>query len=294
MVDPDQVFLVLSIKALHLRIEDGYQELEPGKALSLFDGLDRMARSDVRHFVAETRLSSFPLYRMDDQEVFALVRECIRDGRLVAVQKGSAKVQAPSAAAEQRHLVRAIEASTRGRLNHRGRRYKLVVDVGLAQVPGRDEYVVLSRDSAQQILTEMASDPSTPADLAPLLAQAHDKLTKDWRPPMRPDGLVMLLKDITPRTVSPIQEPAITPSQMKALLERTWYEILLVDEIGQPISGVELRLMIQGDSQIGKTGKDGRLRFENLPRGEAKAGFVDPPAVLALLSKRWSDDRPDD
>jgi hypothetical protein len=217
--DDEEVMLVPSVRALRLRFEGGYQVVDSRKALWLFDNLDRTGQRDVRFFAAEARLTSFSHHMMDDQKVFALVRACIRDGRLVGIRRARSKVANASATVEHRRLVNAIDQHTRGRLIHQGRRYKLAADVDVDKVSGRNEYVVLPRATAAQVLTEIASEPGTAADLPPLLAEARAKLTKDWRAPLQPDGLVMLRKDISPRTVSVVHEPAITPSEMKAIVD---------------------------------------------------------------------------
>jgi hypothetical protein len=62
---------------------------------------------------------------------------------------------------------------------------------------------------------------------ADLLKQASDKLTKDWSPPSQPDGLI-LLRRIPVQTAAPKDTgPAITPSQMKALMEEKQDDFVL-------------------------------------------------------------------
>jgi hypothetical protein len=293
--DDDQVVLVSSIKAMTLRLERAFQEVDRHQARWLFDGMDRLSRSGLRGFLSEARLSSFPVSSLDDHEICELVRQCIADGRVVAVRKRRGESgRATDATGEQRHLVRAVEALTRGRLEQGGRRYKLVADADLAAMPGRNEYVVLSRDVAQRVLDDAARAPGTTADLGALLAQARSTLSKDWQPPVGPDGMVLLRKEIGARTVSVIEEPAISPSRMRKLMDRTWYEVSLVDEIGEAISGVELRIEIDGELYNGKTDAEGKLRLANAIRGEAKVRLVEPQAVLDLLDERWAEDRPED
>jgi hypothetical protein len=63
---------------------------------------------------------------------------------------------------------------------------------------------------------------------ADLLKQASDKLTKDWSPPSQPDGLILLRRIFTPQAATSNNEPAITPSQLRAMMEKprwrsTWW-----------------------------------------------------------------------
>ena len=76
------------------------------------------------------------------------------------------------ATTEQRRLVRNIERQTRGHLNFSGRQYKLVVDVDVARVPGRNSYEVAGRDEALRVLDGLAKEAGVASDLGTLLAQA--------------------------------------------------------------------------------------------------------------------------
>jgi hypothetical protein len=293
--DDEQVVLVPSIEALSLRSEGTCQEVDRHQARWIFDRMDRWNAFGLRGFVSEARLSSFPVSSLDDRKVFELVRQSIADGRVVAVRKRRGTGNgAADAVGEQRRIVRAIEAITRGRLEQGGRLYKLVADADLAAVPGRNGYAVLSRDAAQRVLDEAAQAPGAAAGLATLLAEARGKLSKDWRAPAAPDGLLLLRKETAPRAASATEEPAISPSRMRKLMDRTWYEVWLVDEIGEPISDVEFVVDVDGDGYGGKTDAEGRLRVADAVRGEARARFANSQAVLELLDRRWAEDRTED
>jgi hypothetical protein len=218
--DDDPVILMPSIRALQAKVEEGYQAVDSRQAVRMLDGMDRFSRSQLRTFVAEARLSSFPVYSLDDHKLKALVRSCIQDGRVVAVQKGSAKTQAPGATVEHRRLVKAIDQKTHGRLHYGGRKYKLVSDIDLTKLPGRNSYDVVRQTEAKHILSTLATLPTTPADLAPLIDQAKDRLSTDWQPPFtEPSGLIMLRSSYAGYRVNLNEEPAITPSQLKKLME---------------------------------------------------------------------------
>ena len=131
-----------------------------------------------------------------------------------------------SAAAEQRRLVREIDGKTRGRLNHSGRRYRLVADVDFRKVQDRDSYEVVRHDDAAKTLDALARESGTSADLAGLFAEAKQKLTPDWRPPLAPDGLILLRRINSPQALSAAVAESITPSQMKKMMTKTeWIEI---------------------------------------------------------------------
>jgi hypothetical protein len=86
-------------------------------------------------------------------------------------------------------------------------------------VSGRNSYEVAGRDEALRVLDGLAKESGTQGDLAALLGEASLKLTTDWRPPFRPDGLILLRRILVRAESVMNDEPAITPSQMRRLLE---------------------------------------------------------------------------
>jgi hypothetical protein len=215
--DDEQVVLVPSSRASRARAEGGYREMEPQQAIWLLAGMDRWGRACLRDFVAEARLSKLPVSTLGSHKLRSLVRESIENGRLVALRKTECRIGDPTA--DQRQLLKFIEALTRGRLSHRGRQYKLVVLADLGRVADLDSYEVVRRPEADQILDVIAADSI--ADLGILLAQARDKLAADRRPlTLRSGGVILLRRTIRPREVSVFREPVIVPVQTKAVMKR--------------------------------------------------------------------------
>ena len=222
MADEDGVILVSSTTWLGLRAEGDYHEIDTRKALWMLENLDHHRQMDIRAFVAEARVSSFPLSQLRDHAVLEHLRNAIHDGRIIAIQKGGAATKAASTTVELRRLVAEIEKATRGKLPYRGRQHKLVVDVELASLPGRDYYEVAPQSEARAVLEGIAQESPPSANL---LKQACGKLSKDWRPPLQPDGL-LLLRRIPSQASAPKDDgPALTPSQMKELIERETPEL---------------------------------------------------------------------
>jgi len=213
--DENEVVVISWFEWQRVHAESGYHEIDSYKALWMLNSLDCQRLMEARHFVSELRLNSFPLDRTKDHEVLELIRQALNNRRLVAIQKGAEQPAIPSVTVQLRRLVAEVEKATHGKLSHQGRQYKLVVDVELASTPGRDYYEVTSQSEARAALDSVAKISPASADL---LKQASDKLTKDWSPPSQPDGLI-LLRRIPVQTAAPKDTgPAITPSQMKALL----------------------------------------------------------------------------
>jgi hypothetical protein len=221
--DEDEIILVSSIQWITMRGEGGYHETNSRNAIWMLQNLDRHRSMEVRSFAAQ--LGRFDLYRMDDQEVVKLIRDAIRDGRVIAVQKGAKSSASPSATVQLHRLVAQVEKHTRGKLSYRGRQYQMVVDVDLRNIPDRDYYEVASQSEARAVLDSTAKDTGAAADL---LKQAGDKLSKDWRPPFsHPEGLVLLRRIPAPASEPKDTGPALTPSQIRALMKKDQDDFVL-------------------------------------------------------------------
>jgi hypothetical protein len=260
MVEPDEVVLVPAFRWHTERAESGYHEIDSRKALWMLENLGRHCWWQVRSFVAENRLGNFDLSRMDDHEVLDVIRAAVREGRVIAVQKGAGKSESPSATVELRRLVAQIEKQSRGKLSYGGRQYKLVVDVELAKLPGRDYYEVASQSEARAVLDSAAKESPTSAEP---LRKASEKLSKDWRPPFQPDGLILLRRIPVRASLPRNYEPAITPSQMKAMMEAAnrekgplWVRIDMAPKSAEEVGAKFVLTSSDGSISITKTVKD--------------------------------------
>jgi hypothetical protein len=213
------IVLASSFVADALRREEGCEYLPVDEALRRFEWLKRQPMSSwkVRQFVSDAGLRA-NLWEMNDWEVANFIRVAIERRSVCGLRKIDKAGKRVDATTEQRRLVRNIEKQTRGHLNFSGRQYKLVVDVDLGQVPGRNSYEVAGRDEALRVLDGLAKEAGAAGDLGALLVQASAKLTPDWRPPRQPDGLILLRRIRQSNTPVKDTGPAITPSQMKDIL----------------------------------------------------------------------------
>jgi len=265
MTDPDEVVLISSTTWLRERGEGGYHEIDSRRVLGLLESLDCHRLMAARHFAAE--LGRFDVQRMNDQEVLKLIRDAIRDGRALVVQKGGATANQPSANAELRRLVAQVEKATRGKLTYQGRQYKLVPDIELAGLPGRDYYEVASQSEARAVLSGIAQESPPSAEL---LRKASEKLSKDWRAPFQADGLVLLRRIPVQAAAPKDQGPALTPSQMKALLQKDWIEIEVVDQDGEPYPAHYRLELASRDIRQGDLDENGCLSVSETESGTCK------------------------
>ncbi len=267
-----QILLVRATDALRLCREAGYRLLPAHRTLPLLGTLDRRAQGEVRAFVAHVSRTRLRLEGAQDALVLASLRELVRSQDVVAICEGDTS-QSPDGdgTAEQRRLVRAIAALTRGgRLAYQGRGYRLVAAPDLGRLPDRDSYEVVRRADAEQILTGLANHSTAPsAQLASLLTQAKGMLAHDWRPPMAPDGLVLFRRISTVAASSPSSDPAITPSQMKKLVS-DWIEIEVADEDAVPYTGSYALDLPDSSSIAGTFDDDGFYGNHAISTGQCK------------------------
>jgi hypothetical protein len=277
---PDkEILLVHAVDAIRLCRDDGYQPAPRIRASWEIDRLERRDMCRTREFVERTRLLSVPLCHLTDDELLAAIRRLLAQGDLaVLVRTGDGGGDAADkTTAERRRLARQIERLAGSRLTFEGRRYRLVADVDLARLPDRDYYEVTSRADAVRVLTGMAALPTGAAELPPLLTDAKNKLSADWRPPLSPDGLILLRRIVVAQAVNPIVEAPITPSQMKALLKSDWIEIEVVDDEDELHVG-PFRLVLPDDEKM-QSAFDGTDFF-------SKHGIASGSCKLVLLGEQ--------
>ena len=268
------VVLVPCTEAIRLCREESYQAMDAVQALWLFEAMDRSSSWGLREFVLAARLTGFSLREVDDPRLRQLVVQAIKHRDLVALRKGENAGKTTGRTVEQRQLVKQVERQTRDRLSFAGRQYKLVVDVDLRSVADRDSYEVMGRDEAQRVLAGVAKQAGPGGNVAGLLGQASKELTPDWRPPLQPDGLILLRRIVVVSASSLKIEPASTPSALKKLRDEGWIEIQFVDAGMEPVADIDYDLRL-ADQQVkaGKTDKKGLARFEGIQPGECQVRF---------------------
>lgn len=270
--EAEKVLLAHAPDAFRLCGGGGYEAMDAGTAQWEFARLGRLDTWDLRRFVAQIRLSRFPLSSLGDTDLVELVGTCIKRCELVALRRGSSVDGVASPTAELRRLVREIEAKSRGRLTEEGRHYKLVADLDWAQLPSRDSYHVVPRDDAQKVLDALAMQPGISAALAALLVKARDKLTRDWRLPLSPDGMVLLRRAPAMASSSTREMPALSPSQLrKSAL--TWITVEFVDEQDEPWDGAADLTLPDGLQRTVTLSDEGVIDLQEIAPGTVTVKF---------------------
>ena len=266
-----KILLARITDALRLASQDGFEILPAHQATAQVDLRSRREIAAAREFVVRSRLSSFPLDRLDDESVLALLRKELRTGDLAVVREGEGGDASESDQdAIQRRLVRFIEARGR-RLSYAGRQYRLVAGTGLQRLADRNSYEVVGQRDGVAVVNGLAGEAKTrDPELGRLLSEAAAMLTKDWRPPFSPDGLVLLRRSIVQAAIKPDLGPALTPSQIKKLGKNDWIEIEVVDQDGEPYPTHHRLELPSSQVHEGELDEDGFVGVYEIESGTCK------------------------
>ena len=294
-----RIVVVESIDALRLCGDGAFERVSSSDALWDFEGEKHSLGWEIRDFAIRVGLASPYSSSCRDEDLVDLIGEGLKRGDLVGLRKGRTIVAAGGeTTAEQRRLVREIETKTRGRLSEGGRQYKLVADADLTGVPDRNSYEVVRHDGAVRILDALAKESAAAADLAALFGKARDKLSPDWRPPLPPKGIVLLRKIQVRRVAASSPEPALTPSQMRALMDSEkplQFFARFVDELGKPVTGFVGEFEHGGDPKcdMAFSGSDFARMGELKGAKQAWLTFTDEANqdLVDELKKRWKEAR---
>lgn len=291
MSDDDEIALVNALEWWRERADSTYGKISQHRALWLLERFDRRRSMELRSFANHAQLCDTPLSRMDDHEVLSSIRQAIRDGRAIAIRKNAARPATTSVAAEMRRILAQIERETRGKLSHRGRQYKLLIGDDLARLPGRDCYGMVEQADAREVLEGIAKEAGVAGEA---LRKAAGLLSKDWRPPFsHPDGLV-LLRRIPAQAATPKEaEAALTPSQLKTLLDAerpVTFAARFVDERGEGLSGFAGKLAHGSDPESDMSFPSAGFATATL-KGERQAWLTLPAeakeGLITALKDRW-------
>jgi hypothetical protein len=209
--DPRNVAVVLAVDALRLRQAGRCEPADAADALFDFEGLACSRTWAVRHFVQQARLTSVYSAWLDDNQLVQIVADGLRTGTLTCVHPRDGAADSDPVQL-QRRLVRAVDSQSRGHLRDGSKQFRLIAGADLRHLPDREGYEVVARVEAERVLSGVARQAGR--DLAELLGKAKDALAPDWRPPLKPNGVVLLRRIYTPSVMVASQEPALTPSQL--------------------------------------------------------------------------------
>jgi outer membrane protein OmpA-like peptidoglycan-associated protein len=248
---------------------------------------------EIGVFSARSCMIGLRNFWQTEHEQAANIIQGLRHGLLVGVrlnQGRSTRKEDPTV--RQQQLVRQIEA--KGRLVAGSKHYRLLAGADLKGIPDRDNFEVVRHEEARRIIEKLSKDSGKPADWAKLLVQAIETLSPDWRPPLTPNGIILLRKLVALRVASMAPEAAITPSQLRALMDAEkplHFYARFVDEHGRPLTGFTGRFEHGSDPEEDMSFQSPGFSHLGEYRGGKQAWLKFPDKanhdLIAELKERW-------
>lgn len=192
----DKRLLVRAADAVRMCRDGSYEPLPRHESSH---ALTTRPPAEAREFIAKAGLLSRTLSDCPDLPLLAELRALIAGGALVAVREceGKASAATPSLV-KQRRVLGALAMAKPEAMLFKGGIYRLLTDADFKRIQDLDDYTVVNRAEAVDVLNGLAESASSAR--ARLFTEAADLLTDDWRPPLSPDGLILLKKRVLMRT----------------------------------------------------------------------------------------------
>lgn len=73
--------------------------------------------------------------------------------------------------------------------------------------------------------------------------------------------------------------------------DTTWFSIRVVDEVGDPVDGLDLQFEVLGETQDARTDGSGRARIEGMQGGTALVTVVSASRLQQIMAPRWTTPR---
>ncbi len=128
---------------------------------------------------------------------------------------------------------------------------------------------ILDRALVERIAEELEAGPAGRLVVRPIHV---------YRPTVEPRASV---------NVSNLADLARPESSQPTPATTTWFEVQLVDEIGDPIADVPLSMLVDGARRSLTTDGSGKVRVDDAELGSAVVYIVDPPALREAVTPRW-------
>jgi hypothetical protein len=275
--------LVRAVDGIKMCSTGGTRALRRDETTAVLAALDPRQAMKVRVFLSQLGLRGVALTGPRDADLRDLLRRLVATGELVGLRLGAADASPSDESADLRKLIRDIEALVRGRLRVGGGQYRLVAGPQLGKLADRDQYQVVGQAEARKVLDTAAQASGGGGPLVDLLGKASTQLSRDWRPPLEPDGLVLLRRIPRLGTLTPAPVEALSPSALRKLRDEGWIEVVLVDAGMEPIADADYEVKLpDGQTKMSKTDKKGATRFEGIMPGECLVRFPKAKGPVGL------------
>jgi hypothetical protein len=273
---------VTAVASWRLPAEQGKQALSPFRAATIVSDLDRPVSDNLRIvaalYEAATGSEFHPQGNASGASMVATVGAAAREGRLLlfagwqldgAALGGEGTPELEETVEEE--LIREVMGGL-SRLDFEGRRYRFILARRWPELSRQAPYGIVPLVEARAVVERMAHRRApNPSDKIPWNELAE--LLSD-----RPDAdAVLLLRDRPSGGVAPQPAgggaPAVTPSKVVPVAEKTWVEIHVTYDDGTPFDGNCCVELPDGRKTEGTPDKNGIVRIEGLDPGSCKVSF---------------------
>lgn len=104
-------------------------------------------------------------------------------------------------------------------------------------------------------------------------------------------GELLALRAPRRRTVVPLEDDLLAPSFDEGTEKKTWFSIKVLDEVGDPIDGLDVRFTVDGATRVVTTNGAGVARVPDAEGGIASAVVASEAALEAKVKPRWKEPR---
>ena len=233
----------------------------------------RPDRDEVEQFLSRlARHSWLPSLGCDVEP--SSLQELLERGEIVAVREARENALDPSQRSlhEQRKVTRILAPVLRSVPIVAARKCILVPGIDLHRIPNRDGYHVVNHAEAKTLLRALADKTGMNAESRAAIGQAITLLSPDWRPPRPPQGLV-LLREVPRVAASAPPQEVVTPSQMRALMQKNQevnLEVVVLGLDGKPLPDIYFTIEAPDDeTHEGGLGSSGKTHIASNKKGTA-------------------------
>ena len=269
----DDMFWLVSWEDLgEILANGGFERLDNNETERAMFGA-RPDRDEVEQFLSRlARHSWLPSLGRDLEP--SILQELLERGEIVAIREAGENALDPSQRSlhEQRKVTRILAPVLRSVPIVAGRKCILVPGIDLHRMPNRDSYHVVNHAEAKALLRALTNKTSSNAEARSAISQAITLLSPDWRPPRPPQGLV-LLREVPRVAASAPPQEVVTPSQMRALMQKNQevnLEVVVLGLDDKPLPDIYFTIEAPDDeTHEGDLGSSGKTKITSNKKGTA-------------------------
>jgi hypothetical protein len=198
-----------------------FEKVPSWQAIKELRRSSRSLEREISDFLTETTIDGPGGRSRTLSQSVKEVADYLVHGQYMGLRRTSLGLSDSDPSVQERRLIKEIEQGTHGWLWVAGTKYKLVAGADVDGIAGRASFEVVRHAEGAKILEALATQFAGQANLPKKLLEARSKLSPDWRPPLRPTGMVLLRRMGARPVASGMPQTALTPSQLQALRQKS-------------------------------------------------------------------------